>query len=257
LGLVLVAIALVWRASVPTGSVGSGAGSIRSAAAATSPPPDSIPTLSPDELEQRQREVEAVVAAKNVEAAKQRKAFEDDGWTLVDAAPPDEALASASPELLATRERELRAQLLTAPPEKEHLGNVAFIATRAREPATRIAAVEAIARMGAGDPQRALVDIMKKLSPSDAARRALVPILLPMSTADPFAREMAGLLDAPGLMPAEREQIAMTLSLVALREGTSLPRDIVEAMSPASRTLLERMTQLAQRSPQPREGSPR
>ncbi len=246
----IAAASMAWRSSPPGASAprNDRPGGASPSGPGELAPPGTSPTISAGELEQRLREVEAIVAAKNRESERQRSAFEGEGWASVDAAAPDLALSSASPGLLATREPELRAQLLSAPPDREHLDNVAAIAARARDPGTRIAAVEAMARMGQGDPQRALVDTLKKLVPGDPARRALVPLLKPTSMADPFALELAALLDWAGATPDERQQMAMTLALLALREGGPLPGDVAAAMSPESLALVGKMTQLAQRT---------
>lgn len=194
--------------------------------------------------------VEVFVAAKNAEASAQAKVLADDGWTFVDAPPPDPALLAASPALLREREPELRAQLASAPLDKKHLANAVVIATEAREASTRVAAVEAIARMGSGDPQYALVSLMKKLPATDPARRVLVPRLRPASTADPFVVTMAALLDDAGVLPEERRQVAMTLSLLAAVEGGALPADVLESLSPAARALLASTTLLARTNAQ-------
>ena len=200
-----------------------------------------------DQIEARRLQVEAIVARNNAAVLAQRSALEADGWTFVEVAPPDAALVAASPELLATREAELRAQLLSAPPGKEQLQNVATIATQARDSETRIAAVEALARMGPGDPQRALLDVMRQLDPVDPARRALVALLHPEGTADPIAGDLIALLDAPSVTDDEKDQIAMTVSLSALRDGDELPSRRADEMSPSARALVDHMILLAQR----------
>lgn len=189
--------------------------------------------------------VEATVAANNAQGSQQAQAFVNDGWTFVDAAPPDPALLSASPTLLPAREAELRVQLASAPPSKQFLSNVVTVAVDAREPSTRVAAVEAIARMGKGDPQHALVSVMRKLPASDEARRALVSLMRPTDTADPFLITMAALLDDPAVTGDERKQLAMTLAVVALRDGGALPGDVAETMSPAARALVDDATRIA------------
>lgn len=202
-----------------------------------------------DQIEARHLQVEAIVARNNAALLAQRRAFEADGWTFVEVAAPDPALVAASPELLATREAELRAQLLSAAPGEEQLQNVATIATQARDSETRVAAVEAIARMGPGDPQRALLEVMRQLDPADPARRRLVALLHPESTADPIARDLIALLDAPSVTDDEKDQIAMTVSLSALRDGDGLPSHLADEMSPSARALVDHMILLAQHEP--------
>ena len=202
-----------------------------------------------DDLAARRLRVEAIVAKNNAALQVQRRALAADGWTLVDVAAPDPALTAASPELLPAREADLRAQLLSAPPGAERLENVAAIATRARDDETRVAAVEALARMGPGDPQRSLLDVMRQLDPADPARRRLVALFHPGSMADPIARDLIALLEVPSVTGDEKEQIAMTVSLVALREGDALPSELTDEMSSSARALIDHMMLLAQRAP--------
>lgn len=200
-----------------------------------------------DESESLLLEVQAIVDSKNAALEDQRRAFAADGWTFVDAPAADPALTSASPDLLPSREAEIRAQLLSAPPGRDRLENVAAIAVRASESETRVAAVEAIARMGAGEPQRALLSVMGALDPSDPARRALVPLLRPASTADPIALELITLLDARWVTSDEKDQIALTIVLVVAGEGGELPSELVFAMSVDATARIDRMTLLARR----------
>jgi len=202
-----------------------------------------------DQIEARRLQVEAIVARSNAALLAQRRAFEADGWTFVAVAAPDPALVAASPGLLATREAELRAQLLSAPPGTEQLQNVATIATQARDSETRVAAVEALASMGPGDPQRALLDVLRQLDPVDPARRRLVALLHPEGTGDPIARDLVALLDAPSVTDDEKDQIAMTVSLSALRDGGGLPSHLADEMSPSARALVDHMMLLAQQEP--------
>jgi hypothetical protein len=202
-----------------------------------------------DQIEVRRLRVEGVVARNNAAPVAQRRAFAAAGWTFVDVPAPDPALMSASPELLPAREAELRAQLLSAPPGEEELQNVAVIATQARDSETRVAAVEALARMGPGDPQRALLDVMRQLDPADPARRSLVALLHPESMADPIARDLIALLDAASISDDEKDQIAMTVSLTALRDGDGLPAQLADEISPSARALVDHMIRLAQHEP--------
>jgi hypothetical protein len=202
-----------------------------------------------DQIEARHLEVEANVARNNATLMAQRRAFEADGWTFVEVAAPDPALIAASPELLATREAELRAQLLSAPPGEEQLQNVATIATQARDSETRVAAVEALSKMGPGDPQRALVDVMRRLDPAEPARRRLVALLRPASTADPVALDLIALLASPSVSDDEKDQIAMTVALCVLRDGDGLPSRLADEMSPSAQALVDQMIRLAQHEP--------
>lgn len=199
----------------------------------------------------RFEQVEAVVAAKNAEPSQNAKAFTDDGWALVDAAPPDPLSTSMSPTLIGKRESELRLQLSSAPPDRKYLANVVTVATDAHDAATRVAAVEAIARMGAGDPQFALVSVMKKLPKTDAARIALVPLLQPASTTDALTVVIAALLDDAAVAADERKTLAMTLAAVATHEGTTLPTDVLDSMTKEARALFDD----AQRTIQAKAGS--
>jgi hypothetical protein len=238
--------ALVVVAGRSTGRENAGGAPAVVLGSATAPPGEALPAA---ERERRRAEVEAFVAQKNREYEGHRLDFTSDGWEFVDAPPPDPALAAGSPELLGAREAELRAQLVTAPPGVEHLGNVVAVATRARDASTRVAAIEAIAAMGPGEPQRVLLDVMQRLDPDDPARRALVSLVRPASVDDPFARDVAALLDAPSVAPDERSQIAMTLATTALLEDRPLPDDLLGAMSPDARALCARMMHLAQKAP--------
>jgi hypothetical protein len=201
--------------------------------------------------EAHRRRADAVVAERNAEQAEERRAFESDGWTFVDVAPPDPALTAASPDGLPARELELRMQLASAPPGIEHLSNVRAIAIGASDTATRIAAIEAIANMGPGEPQRALIDVLATLDTGDPARGTVVALLRPESTNDVLARDLTALLDASSITSIEKDQIAMSLAALALREGSALPAEMVGQMSSEALALVDRMTQLALAAPQP------
>jgi len=202
------------------------------------------PAEPPTEAARPRDLVGLVVVERNREEHGQRRAFEDDGWTFVNVAEPDHALLAVSPALLPAREAELRAQLASAPPGVEHLANVVVVATSARDAATRIAAVEAISRMRVDAAQRALVELLPKLAANDPARRVLVPLLRPASASDESIAELIALLDSPAIASDEKEQIAMTLAMLSLRDGVPLN----QPMSTAARALIERMTSLATRA---------
>jgi hypothetical protein len=199
--------------------------------------------------DQTRSEVGALVAERNAEASREAQAFVGDGWTLVEAPEPDPLLVSSSPVLLPQRESELLAQLASAPPGPEYLENVVEVAVRAKELHTRVAAVEAIALMGDGRPQRELLGLMSRLPPEDEARRIVVSRLRPLVSEDSTALAMAALLDSAQVTPEEKEQVAWTLALVNLGDRAPWPPALNSAVSPHARALLERANELAQRSP--------
>jgi len=213
-------------------------------------------TDAPEQEESTARtrsEVDAIVAERNGEASREAQAFVSEGWTFVEAPEPDPLLVSSSPALLPQREAELSVQLASAPPGPEYLENVVQVAAGGRELRTRIAAVEAIARMGDGRPQRALLELLNRMPPDDDARRVVVSRLRPSGSEGPTALAMAALLDSPYVSRAEKEQLAWTLALVSLGEGASLPPTWYFAASPRARALVERAYVLARRSPDGRE----
>jgi hypothetical protein len=219
------------------------------ATAATSSLLGAAPTrlLSKAAREEAAREVARVVARKNEEAQKDRRAFEKDGWEIVQAPPPDRDVVELSPKLLDGREGELRVQMASTVARPADSDNLADIARRARAPETRTAAVEALGRVGGPEAQRALFGLLHngELQDGDSARKAIAPLLRPAELADPYAAQLAAELDSRGINAVERKQIAFTLALIGLRDGTELPDAVLQSLSPSSRELLAQMTALA------------
>lgn len=206
-------------------------------------------TTGPDRA--RLGAVARTVAARNEENAREEAAFRQAGWTLVAAPPPDPQLTGLDPALLDGRERELRFQLASTVPPPALAPRVAEIARRAREAATRVAAVEALGRMRTPAAQQALLGLIDALPPDDEARRMIVPLLRPAALDDAFATRLAAELDSPSLTPTEKQQLAFTLALVGLRDGMKLPDG---AVSPAGRRLIDGMRALAQRGADETQG---
>src|SRR5262245_55820234 len=103
------------------------------APAAPAPSPEA-PAASGREIGSAGRlaSVQAQVAEKNREAAKDREAFIADGWEMVAVPPPDHRVVNFDPKLLeGGREHELKMQLLSTVPSPEQARRVAEIARRA------------------------------------------------------------------------------------------------------------------------------
>jgi HEAT repeat protein len=169
------------------------------------------------------REVEQIVAEKNREASKERQAFENAGWTIVTTTPPDQRVVGYDPSLVkAGREHELKMQMLSTVPSPEQAKKVAEIARIAKDESTRYAAVEALGHLNAPEATQALYDLLVNggLDPNDQARQQIAPLLRPTALDDDMAGKIALLLDSPSLSPIEKEQIAFTLALIGLRDGT-------------------------------------
>lgn len=198
--------------------------------------------------------VEKTVAQRNAESHRDEEAFVRAGWTMVATAPPDPQLLALDPSLLNGRERELRVQIastLPSPAMAPHLGR---IAAEAKDPATRVDAVEALGRVGGAEAQQELLQLLDKLPPEDDARHALVPLLRPVSLDDPEAAKLASLIDSPSLTPTEKQQLAFTLALIGLRDGMKLPPTV--SLSPDGQKLIDSMTLLAQRGSAAEQGGP-
>ena len=209
--------------------------------------PAAFANLSKAARESAVRDTARVVAEKNADSEQQRKAFAADGWETVKAVPPDAEVLALEPRLLESREDELQAQIASTVARPADADKLAEIARRAHQPRTRTAAVEALGRVGGPESQRALFGLLTgdELKADDPARRAVAPLLRPSELADPYAAKLAAQLDARGLDAIERKQIAFTLALIGLRDGTELPRDVLAQLSPASRDLLAQMIALA------------
>ena len=243
--LALVALA-GWLASTPLAD--------RAKPAATEPPPQAAGTVpaqgpaafppnaaGPDRLSA----VQKFVAQKNAEARAQKEAFERDGWHLDHAAPPDAKLIALDPSLLATREADLRQQIATTTSSPDQAKNLEQIARNAREEATKAAAIDSLGRMKSDEGQDALLNLLDALPDGSFARREIAPLLRPRDLSDPRAEKLALLLDSRSLNPVERKQIAFTLSLISLRDRSSLPESVLSQLSTDARALLAQTTSLA------------
>jgi hypothetical protein len=188
--------------------------------------------------------VEATVAQRNRDGRRDTEAFTRAGWTMVAEPPPDPRLTALDPALLHGRERELRVQMASTVAAPELAPRLAAIARAAEEPATRVAAVEALGRIGTPEAQAQLLALLPSLPAEDEARRQLVALLRPATLDDAFATRLAAQLDGETLTAGEKQQLAFTLALVGLRDGMRLPDG---AVSPAAKQLIDRMTALAQR----------
>jgi hypothetical protein len=192
----------------------------------------------------QRRAVEATVAARNRATARETDAFTRAGWKMVAAPPPDPRLLALDPALVDGRERELRVQIASTVAAPELAPRLSRIARAAHEPATRVAAVEALGRIGTHEAQAELLALLPDLPVDDEARRQLVPLLRPNGLDDALATRLAAQLDGPTLTAGEKKQLAFTLALVGLRDGMKLPDG---AVSPSAKQLIEQMTALAQR----------
>ena len=203
--------------------------------------------LSPAARASALRAAERIVAEKNAESRKDREAFAAAGWREAYAPPPDAKLTAFDPSLLDGREQDLRVQIASTVAAPAQAGRLAEIVRRAHDAETRTVAVEALGRISGHEAQAALFGLLQDsgLPAEDPARRAIAPLLHPKDLDAPYAAQLAAQLDSPALAPAERQQIAFSLALVGLRDGTRLPDRVVAALSPASRELLARMTALA------------
>ncbi len=196
------------------------------------------------DLQARRRGVEATVAARNRDNERQADAFARAGWKMVATTPPDARLLALDPTLVDGREGELRVQIASTVPAPALAPRLAQIARVAHEPATRVAAVEALGRLGTHAAQAELLALLPTLPADDDARRQIVPLLRPDGLDDDLARRLAALLDGEAVTAAEKQQLAFTLALVGLRDGMKLPDGVV---SPAGQRLIDQMTALAQR----------
>jgi hypothetical protein len=189
--------------------------------------------------------VEKFVAQKNGES-NEREHFTQQGWTLTKTDPPDAKLVSFDPSLLQGREDELRQQIASTTANGADAKNLGRIAREARDEHTRVVAVEALGRIRSDEAQEELTGLLKALPEGSPARREVAPLLHPADLSSPRAAALAQLLDASDVNPLERKQIAFTLSLVGLRDRSSLPAAVLEKLSPDARALLDSTTSLAQ-----------
>ena len=189
--------------------------------------------------------VARIVREKNDEAARDREAFTQAGWTFVDAPPPDQKLVRFEPSLLNGREPELRQQLLSTSAAPSDAPNLGRIAEQAREPETAVAAVEALGRINGAEAQAELTRLLRDLPPDSPARHEVAPLIRPRDLHEPHAEVVAGLLDSPKITEVERKQLAFTLALIALRDRTELSPTVLAGLSPSSRELLAQMISLA------------
>jgi hypothetical protein len=196
------------------------------------------------------REVERIARERNRAGEQDRKAFQADGWEIVKTDAPEPRLLALDPALLTDREDDLRVQLASTVAAPQQAPNLSEIARRGSKPETRTAAVEALGRIGGRESQRELLGLLTNagLEAEDPARRAITPLLRPANLREPFASELARLLDSSKLTAVERKQLAFTLALVGLRDGTELPAETLQALSSSSRDLLQSMVALATQS---------
>jgi hypothetical protein len=195
--------------------------------------------------------VERVVAERNQDVGKDEQAFKAAGWQMVDVPPPDERLTSSDPSLIAEgREQELRTQLASTTPSPAQAHRLAQIALLAHDPVTRESAVDALGRIRTPEARDELIGLLVsgKLEPRDLGRRQIAALIQPADLEDSTAAKMANLIDNDALTPVEKQQIAFTLALVGLRDGMTLPQNVLETMSPAARALVDQMTALGRKS---------
>jgi hypothetical protein len=226
-------------------AVGVGDAGTRGLAGGTNPTPGAPASTAPSSIDEgRRKAVEADVAARNRENAREEEKFRKAGWTMVAAEPPDARLVSLDPALLEGRERDLRVQIASTVPGPEMAARLKHIAMAAREPATRVAAVEALGRIGTREAQSELLALLPSLSADDDARQQIVPLLRPNGLDDEFAGRLVAHLDGATLTPVEKKQLAFTLALVGLRDGMKLREGTA---SPSAQKLIDHMAALAQR----------
>ena len=254
-GPILLLAALGWMVGFGQASASAGTSQDQAALAgaghlASSLGPAADRDLSPAAQASGLREVQRINAERNKAGEADKKAFRDDGWELVKTDAPDAKLVALDPALLEGREDELRVQIASTVASPAQAGKLADIAVRAQQPETRTAAVEGLGRIGGEAAQRELFKLLtgSSLDAADPARRAVAPLLRPSDLSDPFASELAAQLDSDKLTAVERKQLAFTLSLVGLRDGTQLPEAALQSLSPAARELLKSMTALAGQS---------
>ena len=168
------------------------------------------------------RAVADEVDRRNRETRNERDAFQNAGWTFVETAPPDPAIVDLDPAKLDGHEAELRAQLVstTAPPEQAP--RVLAIAERARDVATRVAAAEALGRMGSNG-QEALMQLLShgKLDAGDAARAVAAQTILPPIGDPALTHDLDELVRSPALTTDERTQLTLTLAIARRTPGAT------------------------------------
>ena len=239
LGGAVLAFSLAWW--LVRSPVGAGVAGIFGSAGGTDPKPGAPANT---DSTARRKAVEATVAARNRENAREEEKFRKAGWTMVAAEPPDARLVALDPALLAGRERDLRVQIASTLPAPELASRLRHIAQAAHEPETRVAAVEALGRIGTREAQSELLALLAGLPEDDEARRVIVPLLRPSGLDDEFAARLAAHLDGPVLTATEKKQLAFTLALIGLRDGMKLREGTA---SPSAQKLIDRMAALAQR----------
>lgn len=193
--------------------------------------------------------VQKLIAQKNSDSGRQQQQFVRAGWQMIDVPPPDAKLLALDPALLGSRESELRQQVATTVASPDRAANLARIAREGHQESTQVAAVEALGRIAGDAAQDQLLDLLHTLPDGTLARREVAPLLHPRDLADPRAAQLAQLLDSTDLNAVEKKQVAFTLSLVALRDRSSLPQGALDALSQDARALLASTTSLAQLRP--------
>jgi hypothetical protein len=241
----LALIALAGWLSTPRSATGSadaatvqanGVGMVPSQGPAAFPPN----AAGPDRL----AAVEKFVAQKNAESSHESEEFVHAGWKMIDVPPPDARLVSLDPKLLKGREAELRQQIASTSISAAQVENLSVIARTAQDESTQVEAVEALGRAG-DEGQSALIDLLHALEQGSPARREIAPLLRPHNLSDAQAAKMARLLDDRSLNADEKKQIAFTLSLVGLRDRSSLPPDLSNSLSPDALAQLASTASLA------------
>lgn len=192
-------------------------------------------------------EVRRAVEEKNRGPAADQRAFAAAGWKMVEVAPPDLRLSKADPALLAGREDELRTQIASTTATPDQADNLAEIARRASEDSTRVAAVEALGRLGPAGQQN-LLGLLDGLPEGDRARREVVPLLRPESLDSALAKDLAARLDSRGPSAIEKKQLAFTLALLGLRDQSALPDPVRGALSQDALALIDSMDRLARQA---------
>ncbi len=197
------------------------------------------------QLAGREAAVQALVASRNRASDEERAAFEAAGWTFVAAPEPDHRVVALDPSLLGRDEAALRVQIASTAAGPAHVANLAAIARGASALPTRLAAVEALGRVGDEPAQRALLALLGAgLPEDDPVRREVAPLLRPPHLDHPLAAELAALLEGSVATSVEKRQVALTLALIGLRDGVTPGSDAPPALSPAGRRLVSDAMQL-------------
>ncbi|MCC6807683.1 MAG: hypothetical protein IT381_09685 [Deltaproteobacteria bacterium] len=194
-------------------------------------------------------EVEAQVKQSNDAAKAERDHFVAEGWTIVDGIPaPDARVLGYDAALINADPDALRTQLASTTPTSEDLPQVVKIAQIAQSPELRLNAIEALGRMHSDAAQAALVDLLASgvFGSDEAARMTAAPLVRPRDLDDSSVMASAMLLDSPLLGDVEKNQIAFTLAAIGLRDGTTLPDAVLNALSATAKQRISTMRAVAQ-----------